>query len=164
MRTDGATHLTGTIIVLTLSLALAATASAGSLLSGYGGPGQGNQAILGSALVNGPSGGSGGGGAAASVSGEGSGAPSAAGSGATGHGGSSHAKGAGGGRSGERSSGSARGANTDTGTKVSVTPQAAVGGSSVLGLSGVDVLYILLALAVLVATGLLTRQMTRRPG
>jgi hypothetical protein len=34
-----------------------ALASAGSLLSGYGGPGQGSQAILGSTLLNGPRGG-----------------------------------------------------------------------------------------------------------
>src|SRR2546430_7195651 len=38
---------------------LAPSASAGPLLSGYGGPGGGNQAILGSGLLNGP--GSGGG-------------------------------------------------------------------------------------------------------
>ena len=38
-----------------------ASATAGSLLSGYGGPGEGNQAILGSALLGGPSGGGGGG-------------------------------------------------------------------------------------------------------
>src|SRR5262249_33452093 len=34
-------------------------ASASSVLSGYGGPGQGNQAILGSALLSGPGGGGG---------------------------------------------------------------------------------------------------------
>src|SRR5438309_8805588 len=39
--------------------AVPATAHAGPLLSGYGGPGQGNQAILGSALVGGSSGGGG---------------------------------------------------------------------------------------------------------
>jgi hypothetical protein len=49
-----------TLAFATLSIA---TAGANSLLSGYGGPGEGNQAILGSALINGPSGkgGSGGG-------------------------------------------------------------------------------------------------------
>ena len=41
--------------------ALPAVSEASPLLSGYGGPGQGNQAILGSALVNGPGSGGGGG-------------------------------------------------------------------------------------------------------
>jgi hypothetical protein len=45
--------------LVALSAALAPTADASSLLSGYGGPGQGSQAILGSALLNGPSGGGG---------------------------------------------------------------------------------------------------------
>lgn len=40
--------------------AFPAAAHASPLLSGYGGPGQGTQAILGAALVNGPSGGGGG--------------------------------------------------------------------------------------------------------
>jgi hypothetical protein len=39
-----------------LTVATPDASLAGSLLSGYGGPGGGNQAILGSALVNGPSG------------------------------------------------------------------------------------------------------------
>jgi hypothetical protein len=40
--------------VATLSLALVASADANPLLSGYGGPGEGSQAILGSALIGGP--------------------------------------------------------------------------------------------------------------
>ncbi len=44
----------------------AAPAFANSLLSGYGGPGQCNQAILGSALINGPGGNGGGSGGAGS--------------------------------------------------------------------------------------------------
>src|ERR1019366_9479043 len=47
-------------LVLALTLTAPAVAGANSLLSGYGGPGEGNQAILGSALLGGP--GSGGGG------------------------------------------------------------------------------------------------------
>jgi hypothetical protein len=56
-----------------LAVALAAsccqplTAQAGSLLSGYGGPGQGQQQILGSTLVGGPGGGSSGGSATAAT-------------------------------------------------------------------------------------------------
>ena len=49
--------------LVAVSAALPAAASAGSLLSGYGGPGQGSQAILGSALLNGPAGRGAGGGA-----------------------------------------------------------------------------------------------------
>jgi hypothetical protein len=45
------------------------TASANPILSGYGGPGQGSQVILGSALVNGSGGGGGAGGSQASATG-----------------------------------------------------------------------------------------------
>ncbi len=50
--------LIGMFVVV--AAALPAAAHASPLLSGYGGPGQGTQAILGAALVNGPSGGGGG--------------------------------------------------------------------------------------------------------
>jgi hypothetical protein len=49
-----------TALLAVVSIAAPGVARAGSLLSGYGGPGQGNQEILGSALLNGPSGGGGG--------------------------------------------------------------------------------------------------------
>jgi hypothetical protein len=41
---------------------------------------------------------------------------------------------------------------------------AATGGGGALGLSGADVLYILLALGALVVTGALTRVLARQPG
>ena len=47
--------ITPTIALVALSAAMPVAASASSLLSGYGGPGQGNQAILGSALLGGGS-------------------------------------------------------------------------------------------------------------
>jgi hypothetical protein len=72
-------------LLAAVMVAAPALASASSLLSGYGGPGQGNQAILGSALLNGPSGGGGSGGGSGS-SGGGSGS---SGGGAEGAGGSS---------------------------------------------------------------------------
>lgn len=50
----------GSLVALTC--AWPAVAPASTLLSGYGGPGQGNQSMLGSALLNGPSGGATGGG------------------------------------------------------------------------------------------------------
>ena len=57
-------HRGVTIVTAVLVSALAGspgTALASSLLSGYGGPGEGSEAILGSTLVNGPPGGAGGG-------------------------------------------------------------------------------------------------------
>ena len=47
------------ICIAGLLAAMPAAASAGSLLSGYGGPGEGSQVILGASLVNGPRGGGG---------------------------------------------------------------------------------------------------------
>lgn len=150
-----------------LVLAVAPTATASSLLSGYGGPGQGSQAILGSALINGPSGG--GSGSAGSSSGGSAGSPttSAAAGGGSGSGGSSTGHtGAHTGKTHAQVQGksSKTGSAAQTPSAVSLTPQSSVGGSRALGLSGADILYMLLALAALVATGLLTRQMARRPG
>jgi hypothetical protein len=48
------------ILSAVAAVAIPGSAQASSLLSGYGGPGQGNQAVLGSALLKGPKGGSGG--------------------------------------------------------------------------------------------------------
>ncbi len=170
MKTDRAISTTARLLVVALSLALPAGASANSLLSGYGGPGQGNQAILGSALVNGPSSGGGSGGSSGSATGSGSSvsSPSATGASetATGRASTRQAHGRSGtskGRTRARGT-SAGGVRAYTSPTVAATPQAAVGGSPALGLSGTDLLYILLALGVLMATGLLTRQVARRPG
>ena len=77
-----------TALLAALVAVVPATASANSLLSGYGGPGAGNQAILGSALIGG--GGSAGGGGSSGSSGStgsaGSSSDSAAGSEAAGEG------------------------------------------------------------------------------
>ena len=161
-----------TVTLMGLVLTIAPPASASSLLSGYGGPGQGNQAILGSALINGPSGGGGGtsgsGGSGGSAGGE-SGASQPTSSTAPGSAPGGSAKGTAQPRSGKAGSGkpgnaSGKGSPAHTSTTVPVAPQSATGGSPALGLSGADVLYILLAAAALVATGLLTRQIARRPG
>ena len=65
---DKPSHDLSTIALLAALVAVApAAASANSLLSGYGGPGAGNQAILGSALIGG--GGSAGGGGSSGSSG-----------------------------------------------------------------------------------------------
>jgi hypothetical protein len=159
--------ITTTVTLTLLAFALSAPAFAGAnpLLSGYGGPGEGSQAILGSALLNGPSGG--GGGSAGSVA-------AAAGGGLA-------SAGAGGGlaavsREAASAAGQGRGIAdaarpaSDTGSKTYVAAssspasQAAVAGAPALGLSREDLLYILMALGALVVTGELTRRLARRPG
>jgi hypothetical protein len=151
------------ISVLAATVALAAgapvAASATPLLSGYGGPGQGSQAILGARLLNGPGGG---GSSGAAGGGEGSSgseaslvvAPQA--SSGRGHNVSK--------RSGSRARGTgASGAahNTAPGgfepvfTGYTASERAGVA-RPLLGISGEDDLYIVLALSVLAFTGILT--------
>ena len=145
--------------------AAAAAAGGGSLLSGYGGPGEGSQAILGSTLLNGPKGGGGAGGRGA--------APSAGGGGGAG-----------------ASEGAAPAPATSTGSAprslhIHARPNHSRGGATVveartgrlpavasapgtsvgsqpLGLSAGDLLFILLALASLGLTGLLTTRLARQ--
>jgi hypothetical protein len=159
------------LAALTLSLCSvgAATASAGTLLSGYGGPGQGNQAILGSGLLNTPGGGHGGGsgsggGTASGASGTSATSGSASG-GSTGaaHGGKG-TRSAGGAPSHESAKGSATGGSAAAGAGSAVVTQTASVSVPTLGLSGADLLYILLAVAVLVMTAVFTRQLARRQG
>jgi hypothetical protein len=165
--------ITAIVALLTMPALVPAAALAGPLLSGYGGPGQGNQAILGSGLAGGRGGGGSGGhgsspspagsaghegsvgSAAASV---GAGSASSSSGTATAKGRPSQAAGSTRGavrsRSGERPPGLARAAATS----------AAAGGGGALGLSGADALYILLALGALVVTAALTRALARQPG
>ncbi|MFI4977963.1 MAG: hypothetical protein ACHQC8_04705 [Solirubrobacterales bacterium] len=159
------------VLMAALSAAAPDAAPAGSLLSGYGGPGQGNQAILGSALLNGPGGGGGGGSAGTSglsstgVSNAGAQAPqggatsprSAAGARATTSGGPNKRTTDGGQRS-------QAGFEETSGRASSAYPASERGGSALpsetLGLSGEDLLYILFALGALAFTGVLTRGLT----
>jgi hypothetical protein len=158
-----------TVLALLSPAAMPATAAASSLLSGYGGPGQGNQAILGSALLNGPSGrggggagsaGSGGGSAAGSANLEASGGP--VGTGGSRGGAARHAS-----RSARRGKPAKGAAGAASKPDVGATPmpiglaRSASGGSGTLGLSGADVMYIILALAILAITGAATRQLMR---
>jgi hypothetical protein len=161
-----------------------APAQASSLLSGYGGPGQGNQAVLGSALLKGPKGkggGSGGSGyslsdGASSGTGESSGAGSSpttgvgGGSGrgtgggsatGSGHAGSGHATHSD--RSGatRRPSRTSR-ANTSPSTQsfypaAERVPSGQQGG--ILGLSTKGLLYIILAAGALALLAVLTRRL-----
>lgn len=152
-------------LVLVASLAVVPSAFAGSLLSGYGGPGQGNQAIIGSALLNGPSGGggsgsggSGGGGVSEAAGTTASGAAERAVSGsssAPGHPASSrvHHKGA---SSGKPSSNPAALA-----TPPALRISSATESSPPLGLSGRDIFYAVLALLMLAATAALTLRVAR---
>jgi hypothetical protein len=167
------THQRITSIFLFAALVAAAlpgTAAANSLLSGYGGPGEGNQAILGSALVNGPKGGGGSGGSAVVSPTSGS-QSSRAQSGETApprtHKSGRGSKGSTGRRgSGARATKTAHGTASQAAQRDSVIYPAAsrevtAGGSRALGLSGADFVYIILALGVLALTGFLTVRLTR---
>ncbi|HTA15475.1 MAG TPA: hypothetical protein VK781_11525 [Solirubrobacteraceae bacterium] len=176
-----------------LFIAAPATALAGSpLLSGYGGPGAGEQAIVGAALLNGPHGGSGSGGSGSSGSGSSSGGSvgstggggessvgSSTGAGSTGsaHGsGSAQARahtGSGAGSSSTRTplpssigapqTGGAR--NTaGRGARTFVYPSSLANASSdtsVIGMSGGDVLLLIGIIASLTLLGALTLRLAR---
>jgi hypothetical protein len=154
-----------TVLMVGAPAVLPAVATAGSLLSGYGGPGQGNQAILGSALLNGPSSGGGGGGStgaggsagAETLSGTSNPVTSSRPQGPPArHHSTSSRPSSGTGSLGVTSPGGSGAYPLSTGLARAVS-----GDSRTLGLSGADLLYILLALAALALTGLATRQLMR---
>jgi hypothetical protein len=153
---------TATLMVLGLSAAAPAAAGANSLLSGYGGPGQGSQAILGSALLNGPGGGQGGGGASGGGSSGGSGG--ASGSGASGaraqH--ATSSRGANGAGRSNGSRGEASGSGAGSQPYGTAGTRASAGGSQTSGPSGAELLYILLAFGALALTAAITRRFARR--
>jgi hypothetical protein len=167
-------------IILTVPLLLGGLlmptgASAGTMLSGYGGPGAGDQAILGSTLVGG-SGASGGGGAGSSgSSGSASTSSGVAAGGATANtaapsGGASAGKPAKGSHHGSRGNSSTRHTSAGATPAYSVStgsrPQAAVNVSSgfePLGLSGSDLVLVLIVAGGLVLTGGFTRRLARTP-
>jgi hypothetical protein len=153
-------------LCLALCVAMPAAAQANPILSGYGGPGQGNQAILGSALLNGPAGGGPVGGASG-------------GSGSSGESGSpttptsvSSARGRHSGASSHPSANRQSGA--PAGSPQTIAQQRldassaylaaerghAVGQSGALGLSGLDLLYIILALGALTLAAMFTRRLS----
>jgi hypothetical protein len=150
-------------ISVTLIAVAAPTALANPLLSGYGGPGQGAQTIIGGGLVNPPSGGSGaaaGAPTAAELTVAGSPAPAAATTGRGAKGRPSHGhKGAGG---SPRTTTASTPAVTGKPSLSSATAVASSASGGALGLSGGDVLLILVVVCCLVGTGALTRQLTRR--
>jgi len=180
-------NIPSTLILLAVFVTFApSSALANSLLSGYGGPGEGNQAILGSALVGG-AGGAGGGGSSSGSSGS-----SGRSSGSTG---SSSSAAAGGGRSARvseaASTGASAGGSTVSGGSRSAAGQAShsrAGGGKTsggtarayahssldasqstsgrwgsLGFSAADLGYVLLVLGALGVTGVVTRRLVQAP-
>lgn len=139
-------------LVLALSALVPASASASSLLSGYGGPGQGTQAILGSMLLNGPSGGAG----TVPLGG----VSTVGGTASSGAVGNRHATA----RHGTEAAATATGGVAPGSYPRLRASQTSAGGSGVLGLSDSAFLFVLLALAALLFTGLLTRGLTRASG
>jgi hypothetical protein len=169
------------LTVVSFALPPSALAGSGPLLGGYGGPGDGNQAILGSALVggaggNGSSGSSGGslGSSGSSLEGvAGAGAQAGGSQGNASAGSSAHAAIHGEvGRSGHRASGArSGGGKTSSGAPPTYSAssdrtnlQSASAASDTLGLSGTDIAYMLLVLCVLTFTGVLTRRLVRSAG
>jgi hypothetical protein len=179
------------LCIAAVSAAMPAAAHGGSLLSGYGGPGQGSQVILGSALVNGPpngGGGSRGGGSQHSAGSAGQDSSSGSGESSTGAkaasgvaagvvirsggggnkptGGASHRHaaraGGHGSQAARRVSGSSSGGSRPypVSAREAAVRQAAEG-SEPLGVSGSDLLYILLALGALILTGFITQRMAQ---
>ena len=138
-------------LVVTLSALVPASAAASSLLSGYGGPGQGTQAILGSTLLNGPSG-------AAET------APLRLSSGSSSTSSGTVGKGPATARHGGQAAATASGSAPFSSYPRLGASQASAGGAGVLGLSDSAFLFALLALAALLATGLLTRGLARTRG
>jgi hypothetical protein len=185
------TATTAALLVASALGAAPAVAAQGPLLSGYGGPGEGEQAILGSALLGGPKGG--GGGSAAGGGSGGSGSSSQASQQPTSEpNGSAALTAPAHGTSGRSSAGGAPATHTGSGGSttravhngVATAPKRvaepsggagaadrAVPGpqlvsadsSQPLGISNTDFVYMLLALAALVLTGALTLQLARRP-
>jgi hypothetical protein len=141
------------ITVLALcAVALPASALAGPLLSGYGAPGAGNQVILGATLLNGPSNGG-----------------SAGGGGSTAGGGEASSLSAQSGEAPRRGARKDRGAaNSLSSGKSGARPPSSTGvvrnasaHLPTLGLSGKDVLYLILGLGAIALAGLITWRLTR---
>jgi hypothetical protein len=168
-------RLTSTALAVgVLAAVLPASApAAGTLLSGYGGPGQGSQALLGAGLINGGGGHSGGGGtgtsaeatpqsAAVAQSAEPRTSPAR-----KGHAPRSSGRGGSSARKVSRTPGAgispAKASNAYPGVSESRT-QTVSQDSDPLGVSGADLLYVLVAAAALAFTGLLTRQLTEASG
>ncbi len=152
-----------------LALAVPAAAQGSSLLSGYGGPGQGNQAILGATVIGGgASGGSTGSGSSASSGSGGSGlalSPTPSTSPTTAKAQShSHGKAHRAGRATKRQDrASTSPPNAYRATSTLSANETASVATPTLGISGADLVYILVAFGALALTGAITGRLVRRP-
>jgi hypothetical protein len=170
------TLTTACLLALSVSAAVPAASLAGSLLSGYGGPGQGSQEIIGAGLVHGAGrgGGQSGGGSSGGSAGAGGSVTAAAAAVATGT--SPAAAASSPSRPGKHAARATRRAQRIKGQVGSVAAggtkaypalsrdaavQAVPGGSSSLGLSSASLLYVALALVALILTGLFMRLLVR---
>jgi hypothetical protein len=174
MRIGSALALAG---VLLLAAPVGSALAISPLLSGYGGPGAGEQAIVGSTLLGGPNGGAGSGGSGGSQNSAGTGENAARGSsGAAATNGSSAAGSSGGGglhgKAGRSSSSGGASAATgghSTGPQIGRAathvypnvPASAAGESSTLGISSGDLLALLAILTTLALVGVLTMRLAR---
>jgi hypothetical protein len=169
MTTDRTARWARLVVAAALAIAAAipSAAHAGPLLSGYGGPGQGNQAILGSTLIGGGGGPSGGGGSGVSAtisSGEASAQPLGS-SAAGGRVPQASATAPHRGLLGPRHASSSELVGRTRPNRLARSSYPAVemtaGTSDTLGLSGSDVLYIILAAVALAFTGVFTKVVAR---
>ena len=150
------------VAVLLAGIPVGAASASSTLLSGYGGPGAGNQAILGSTLVGGSGKGAGGGGST-SASPASIAVPQSAPTGSSPR--RSHAtvprtaKPTGAGNASNAASPASK-APSPAYTPTSASADRGGGGS--LGLSGEDVLYIVLAFGALGLTAAITGRFARR--
>jgi hypothetical protein len=157
--------ISAAVAVLLACIPVAAASASSTLLSGYGGPGAGNQAILGSTLVGGSGKGSGGGGSpsATSASPASIALPQSAPTGSSPRRAQANAprttKPTGAGNASKAPSPASK-AQSPAYTPTSASADRGGGGKS-LGLSGEDVLYIVLAFGALALTAAITGRFAR---
>jgi hypothetical protein len=165
----GMTFLCKFTAAATLAAGLAfapSLASANPLLSGYGGPGQGSQAILGSALLNGPRGG--GGAAGSGTSGSLSSSNPTQAVQATGAGSQPGSKPPRRARAGKPARRSLPGAATvggasSKGASAAYRLSRSTDAAPVLGLTSGDLVGAILVAGMLILVGVLTKRLARRP-
>jgi hypothetical protein len=160
------------MVLCALSLAIPAGALASPLLSGYGGPGEGSQVILGSALVNGPRGGGGGSSSGGAPTAPANVTPAVVAGGGTVHSHSSptrssSTKGTGGTKGTPARNSASHRSRAASGTAVPVAPVSVQGRtvshSAALGLSSGELALIIVAACALVAIGFMTGRLARVP-
>jgi hypothetical protein len=168
MRLNRILLLTLALLAAIAGIAPASALAGGPLLSGYGGPGAGDQAILGATLVGGPSGGSGGGGSgsasAAGAGARGASVPSSAGVATTaGRSARPTSPGSSGARAGTLTANQQRAGGTNSKSSPQLEDLSAVGGSAAAQswFTGGDLLALALVAGVLALVAVTTLRLTR---